>query len=68
VLAAIDKLNARACTVAPGSSQAEIVNGLTQACRHQAVKSGMIGRLDAPRVIGRFSILVFIELISLAKG
>jgi hypothetical protein len=68
VLAAIDKLIARVCAVAPGSSQAEIVNGLTQACRRRAVESGMIGRLDSPRVIGRLSILVFTELISLAKG
>jgi hypothetical protein len=39
-----------------------------QACRRRAAESGMIGRLESPRVIGRFSILIFTELISLAKG
>lgn len=64
---AIDQLIARVRAVGPGSSQVEIVTGLTQAYCRWAVKSGMIGRLDSPRVIGRFSRLVFTELISHGK-
>jgi hypothetical protein len=67
MLEVVDQLIARARAVAPGSSQAEIINGLTQDYCRAAAQSGEVGKPDAPRLIGRFGDLVFTELNSHGK-
>jgi mono/diheme cytochrome c family protein len=63
----IDRLISRARAAAPKDSQAEIINGLTQAYCYWAVKSGAINKPDAARLIGQFSVRVFTELNSHGK-
>ncbi len=60
----IDQLIAHARAAAPGSSQAEIINGLTQAYCRVVLKTGAKGQPDAPRLIGRFGVLVYTQLVS----
>jgi hypothetical protein len=67
MLDAIDQLIARARAVAPGRSQAEIINGLTQDFCRLAEKSGASAKPDSALLIGQFSDLVFTELVSHGK-
>jgi mono/diheme cytochrome c family protein len=50
--------------LAPKASQAEIINGLTQAyCRAQ-FKAGIGGKADGVRLLNQFSQLIYAELVS----